>query len=280
MIGWSVELSEFGLHYEPKGSVKGQHLADFAVELVRGEKEENGWKLFVDGSSCKNGGGAGIVLEGSDGVIIEQSIIFKFQINNNQAEYEALIAGMELASDMGITQMECRTDSQVVVEHMNGGFQVKDDQLLQYYHKAKNLQARFRTVNIKHVPRSENTRADMLSKLASGEEKGHLNTVIRQTLLQPTISCFSVLPGQDDWRIGIVRLIKEQDGGRHLRVDEAKQVVRYCIIGEELYRRGYATTLMKSLSVDEADYVIRELHEGICGRHTGGRALKARVLRA
>lgn len=75
-------------------------------------------------------------------------------------------------------------------------------------------------------------------------------------------------------------LIKEQDGGWNLWIDEAKQVVRYCIIGDELYRRGYVTPLMKCLSADEVSYVMRELHEGVCGRHTGGRALKTRVLRA
>lgn len=83
MIGWSVELSEFGLHYEPRGSVKGQHLADFAVELPVGEKEEAPWRLFVDGSSCKGGGGAWILLEGPNGVIVEQSLIFKFKVSNN-----------------------------------------------------------------------------------------------------------------------------------------------------------------------------------------------------
>lgn len=78
---------------------------------------------------------------------------------------------MELAGDMGVNDLECLTNSQVVVGHMNRGFQVKDDQLLQYYHKAKNLETRFGTVNIKHVPIAENTRVDMLSKLASGKEK-------------------------------------------------------------------------------------------------------------
>lgn len=59
MFGWSVELSEFELHYEPRGSVKGQHLADFSVELPVEEKEEIAWTLYVDGSACKNGGGTG-----------------------------------------------------------------------------------------------------------------------------------------------------------------------------------------------------------------------------
>lgn len=120
-----------------------------------------------------------MVLEGPNRLTVEQSIIFKFCISNNQAEYEALIAGMELVGDLGANYLECHTDSQMVVGQMNDQFQVKDDQLLQYYHHAKRLEARFRTVNIKHVPRKDNSWADLLSKLASGKEKGHLNTVIR-----------------------------------------------------------------------------------------------------
>lgn len=127
---------------------------------------------MLTGHACKNEGGAGVVLEGPNELLVEQSLVFKFPISNNQAEYEALIAGLELAGDLGANSVECRTDSQVVVGHMNEDFQVKDEQLLQYFHKVRQLQTRFRTVHIKHVPRKDNTRADTLSKLASGKEKG------------------------------------------------------------------------------------------------------------
>lgn len=52
------------------------------------------------------------------------------------------------------------------------------------------------------------------------------------------------------------------------------------MVGDDLYRWGYTTPLFKCLDEEEAKYVMRELHEGICGRHTGGRALRARILRA
>ena len=65
MIAWSVELFEFGLKYELRGSVKGQHLADFAAKLHGPiPPSEQMWILFVDGSSNKRNAGAGIVIEG------------------------------------------------------------------------------------------------------------------------------------------------------------------------------------------------------------------------
>lgn len=102
MIGWSVELSEYDLKYEPRGSVKGQHLADFVAELPKEDQISHPWTLFVDGSFGQQGGGAGIVLEGPNNIMIEQALIFRFKVSNNQAEYEALIVGLELANDLGI----------------------------------------------------------------------------------------------------------------------------------------------------------------------------------
>lgn len=72
MVSWSVELSEFGLCFEPRGSVKGQHLANFTADLtLRPDGPVQLWYLNVDGSSDKSGGGADIVLEGPDGIVIE-----------------------------------------------------------------------------------------------------------------------------------------------------------------------------------------------------------------
>ncbi|BAT74230.1 hypothetical protein VIGAN_01185200, partial [Vigna angularis var. angularis] len=71
--------------------------------------------------------------------------------------------------------VECWTDSQLVVGKLNGSFQTKDDQLLRYYHKTKELIKQFQTVEVKHVPKAK---ADILSKLASGKEKGQLSSII------------------------------------------------------------------------------------------------------
>ncbi|MCI56122.1 gag-pol polyprotein, partial [Trifolium medium] len=66
-----------------------------------GETSSQAWILSVDGAFNLRGSGAGIVLEGPDGVLIEQSLRFEFRASNKQAEYEALIAGIRLATEMG-----------------------------------------------------------------------------------------------------------------------------------------------------------------------------------
>lgn len=109
MVGWVVELSKFGICYQPRGSVKGQHLADFAAKLPLTEEKE--WSLYVDSAFRRVFNGAGIVLEGPNGFLLEHSLVFKFKISNNKAEYEALIAGLQLVKDMGAQKLVCHTDS-------------------------------------------------------------------------------------------------------------------------------------------------------------------------
>jgi len=69
----------------------------------------------VDGSSNKKGCGARVVLENPKAVRLEQSLRFAFRASNNQAEYEALIAGLALAEDMGAEHLIFLSDSQLTV---------------------------------------------------------------------------------------------------------------------------------------------------------------------
>jgi len=92
--------------------------ADFVAELSPGGVQEaeasSQGMLSVDGSSNQQGSGAGIVLEGPNGVLIEQALGFAFKASNNQAEYEALIAGMLLAKEMGAQSLVVKSDSQFI----------------------------------------------------------------------------------------------------------------------------------------------------------------------
>ncbi|GKB55996.1 reverse transcriptase domain-containing protein [Tanacetum coccineum] len=110
MQKWSIQLGEFGIHYRPRISVKGQVLADFIVERLEEEdldasaKEEEPlpaqWTLFTDGSSCVDGCGAGVILTNPEGIEFTYALRFQFKATNNEAEYEALIAGLRIAEKM------------------------------------------------------------------------------------------------------------------------------------------------------------------------------------
>ena len=129
LSSWSIELSEFSIKYEPHDPIKAQCLADFTNDLQPQEPTHEWWIMHVDGSSNTKGAGAGIVLEGPSGILIEQSLCFAFKTSNNQAEYEAIVAGLHLALEMEVKRLSCKTDSKLTVGHLTGQYQVKDDLL-------------------------------------------------------------------------------------------------------------------------------------------------------
>ncbi|XP_016168073.1 uncharacterized protein LOC107610542 [Arachis ipaensis] len=94
-----VELSEFDIQFQPRSALRAQILADFISEQTSDEHNKY-WELHVDGASSRGGSGAGIILKEGDNVVAEQSLQFHFLASNNQAEYEALIAGLKLALNL------------------------------------------------------------------------------------------------------------------------------------------------------------------------------------
>jgi len=129
MTRWAMELSEFDIHYEPRGPIKDQIYADFVVELSSAATHQEGadfrWILSVDGSSNQQGSGASVILGGPDGLLIKQALRFAFKASNNQAEYGALIAGMLLAKEMEANGLLAKSDSLLVTGQVTGNTKLK-----------------------------------------------------------------------------------------------------------------------------------------------------------
>ncbi|KAL0366948.1 UNVERIFIED_CONTAM: Retrovirus-related Pol polyprotein from transposon opus [Sesamum radiatum] len=131
MVKWALELSEHGIEYRLRPTIKAQALADFMVELTSEEKEsdQSWWKLFVDGPSTSQGSGAGVILETPQGERIQYALRFNFNASNNEAEYEALLAGMKLAQAAGAKYLEACSNSQLVVNQVKGDFEAKEKRM-------------------------------------------------------------------------------------------------------------------------------------------------------
>ena len=120
---WFIELSDFDIRYKTKTAIKGQVLADFVMEFTSAEPSQNAqamndlpiWKLSVDGASNAQGSGAGLIVTSPEGIDIEHALRFGFQASNNEDEYEAVIAGLNLAHSLEVDQLEVCSDSQLVV---------------------------------------------------------------------------------------------------------------------------------------------------------------------
>ncbi|CAL2246891.1 unnamed protein product [Prunus armeniaca] len=118
------------------------------------------------------GCGASLILISPDKVVLEYTLRFKFHASNNVAEYEALLAGLWLANEMGAKQIQIFRDSQLVVHQVNQDFTAKDISMTAYLQHTRHLLATFDAYLMSQVPRSENSHADALARLASGLEQG------------------------------------------------------------------------------------------------------------
>ncbi|GJX46255.1 transposase, MuDR, MULE transposase domain protein [Tanacetum coccineum] len=93
------------------------------------------WTLFTDGSSCIDGFGAGLILTNPEGVEFTYAMRFRFEATNNEAEYEALIAGLRIAEQMGVKNLQANVDSRLVANQVNGSYVAKESGMVQYLEK-------------------------------------------------------------------------------------------------------------------------------------------------
>nr|XP_025640917.1 uncharacterized protein LOC112735606 [Arachis hypogaea] len=284
LIKWSVELSEFDIQYESRKTLKSQVLADFISEMTNDtHNAEVRWSVHVDGASNKEGSGAGILLKEGNRVVAEQSLQFCFNASNNQAEYEALLAGLKLALQLQIPRITAYCDSSLVVHQIKGEFQVKDPLLEKYWLVTKDLISKFKEFDIIHVNREQNTRADVLSKLATTRQAENTSALSQLTLDKPSFEQDTILSITQvpDWRTPFLNFINTgtvPNNEPNLPLFRRKASF-YTVLGNTLYRRGHSQPLLKCISKEEAEKVLAETHEGVCGNHIGGRALAAKILR-
>jgi ribonuclease HI len=125
-------------------------------------------KLFFDGSACREGQGVGIVLISSRGTVFEQSVCIEYYCTNNQAEYEAILLGLQILSSMGVKHVEAFGDSLLVMQQVADVFQCFDRSLNAYLNKCLEIIALFDDFTVQHVSIDKNTVVNDLAHQASG----------------------------------------------------------------------------------------------------------------
>ena len=119
--------------------------------------------IYTDGGARGNPGpaGIGIVLKRGEETV-EEFGAYIGDATNNQAEYSALLAGLERATKYTDTELHCILDSELVVRQLNGEYKVKSEQLKKLVHQVRSLEQRFKQVTYEHTLRAGNQRADAL----------------------------------------------------------------------------------------------------------------------
>ncbi|KAL0445060.1 UNVERIFIED_CONTAM: hypothetical protein Slati_2228700 [Sesamum latifolium] len=241
------------------------------------------WLLHVDGSSMTQGSGASVVITSPQGEDLEFVVKFGLKASNNEAEYEALVIGMKMAHEAGARHLLAYSDSQLIVNQIEGTFEAKEESMIQYLQQIKELRTSFDQFQIIQIPREENLKADCLSKLASALEDCRTRHITTQYLPKAR-SLLAVQPitTRVDWRTPITKWIEEG----HLPDNwwEAARLktraTRFLVQTGILYKRSYTHPLLRCLSTEEGAHVLQEIHSGCCGAHAGTSTLANKALRA
>ncbi|GKD29072.1 reverse transcriptase domain-containing protein [Tanacetum coccineum] len=196
-----------------------------------------------------------------------------FDATNNKAEYEALIAGLRIAEQMGIKNLQANVDSRLVANQVNESYIAKESGKMQYLEKVKTLASNFKKFLIKQVPRRENKKADALSKIASTIFAHLAKQVLVEELNEKSINEAEVLAvvkeEGDTWMTPIYEYLMEEI--LLAEKEKARAVLRksrrYAVINGVLYKKSYLRPCLRWAGPLQTNYVLREIHEGSCSVH-------------
>nr|GEU74232.1 reverse transcriptase domain-containing protein [Tanacetum cinerariifolium] len=213
------------------------------------------WTLFTDKSSCIDGSRAGLILTNPEGTEFTYAVRFRFDATNNEPECEALIAGLRIVKQMGITNLQANVDLRLVANQANGSYIAKDPGMLHCLKKVKILASSFKKFSIKQG--LTNSTINEVEVLAVAEEEGDTwMTPIYEYLTKET-------------------LLVEKEKARVIQ----RKSRRYVVINGALYKKSYLGPWLRCVGPLQANYVLREIYEGSCSMHAGTRSVVAKAIR-
>ncbi|XP_028105177.1 uncharacterized protein LOC114304201 [Camellia sinensis] len=270
-------------HNEPTGTLvlrSSQNPSD-CWKLFIGEM----WKLFIDGASNRHGAGLGLVLTSSDGLVIEQTVTLCFLVSNNEAEYEALLAGLRSALRMKASALMVFSDSKLVVNQVSGEYEARDERMTKHQALVHVEIKKFAAIRVEQINREENNTTDELAGLAS-TQTAFPNPLIIEFLPRPSIEepevskvlCADLGPS---WMDPIIAFLKDRILPEEKKVANkirAKSKQFWLSPSRALYNNSFTRPYLKCVHPDKVEAFLYEIHEGICGSHTGGRSLAYRAI--
>ncbi|GJX52154.1 reverse transcriptase domain-containing protein [Tanacetum coccineum] len=204
-------LADF-LNEIPVGS---DSLAPIETTYTKEDKKDRQeeWTLFTDRASSSKGSGGRLVLISPTKTEYTYALRLTFDGTNNQAEYEALLAGMRIAKKIGGQALSVKVDSMLVASQINGDYVACKENMIRYHTTAKEYIKCFKSFRIKNIPRNQNQKADVLSKLASVAFNHLTKEILVETLDTPSMDCGEinaiVEEEGENWMSPIIRCLKE-----------------------------------------------------------------------
>jgi ribonuclease HI len=257
------------------------------------------WTIHFDGAWCHAGAGTAAIITSPIGVKHRYAARLSFALEsdrctNNIAEYEAVILGLRKLRALGVTTCIVKTNSKVVAGQVEKEYSAKDPALMQYLTTVRSIERQFKGFTLQHVDRARNEEADALAKAAARGET-FPSDVFYHVIGTPAVRNLEGLQVTneaeghrivnlimtEDWRAPITLFLQ---GYYHPSdVNEAKRLKHrsrdFVLVGDQLYKKEISQTMLKCVTETEGIQILREVHSGTCGSHSGPRALAAKVIR-
>ena len=243
------------------------------------------WEVYVDRASNKKGSGVGLVLMSSEMVVIEKSLRLDFLATNNEVEYEALLEGMTMVQRMGGRSIKLFSNSRLVVGQVRREFEAKDEMMQGYLGHVKRMQSKFDSFDLLHVPKSGNAHADSLAMLATSSAQDLPRVILVEDLYKPSRTGDTVQINQiragSSWMDSVIQFLKYDIlPEEKVEADKIRRKATSYWLSEDrkLYKRSFSRPYLLCVHPEQTESLLEEMHEGICGSHTGGRSLAHRAL--
>ena len=187
---------------------------------------------------------------------------------------------------IGGNSVKVFSDSRLVVGQVKGEFEVKDERMQRYLSQVKCLQSKFDSFNLLHIPRNSNAHADFLAMLATSLAQDLPQVILVEDLYKPTetrreTAQIYQIRARPSWMDSIIQFLKE-DILLEERIEADKvrrKATRYWLSeNQKLYKRSFSGPYLLCVHPELTESLLEELHEEICGSHTGGRSLAHRAI--
>ncbi|GKA17829.1 reverse transcriptase domain-containing protein [Tanacetum coccineum] len=296
MLKWKFELEAFDNTYRPRMSIRSQVLAEFitertdeedpAIEAPAEDVTSEPWTLIMNRSSCLEGSGAGLIPTSPEDEEFTYGLRFEFDTSNNKTEYEALIAGLRITEQIGLKNLIAKVDSRLMENQINRSYEAKEHSMIQYLEKAKALTDNFKMLSIEQVSRSENKKADALSKIMSTSFAHLIKQVLVEILKRKSIEEREVLAIVEKegyyWMTPLIKYLAK--GTLPAKTKKARAIKikarQYTMINGVLYWKSFLEPWLRCVSPIQAEYIVKEIHEGSCSMHSGPRSVVAKAIRS
>ena len=178
------------------------------------------------------------------------------------------------------------SDSRLVVGQVKGELEAMDERMQGYLAQIRHLQLKFESFSLQHIPRSGNIHADSLATLATSSVQNLPRVILVEDLCKPSgirgnMTCIPHIRTGPSWMDPIIQFLsKDILPEDKLEAEKVRRKAPQFWLSEDqkLYKRSFFGPYLLYIHSETSKLLLKELHEEICGSHTGGRSIAHRAI--